>query len=114
MCCVMPYPCMNPDRVYLQHILDAVTQIDTYLRGISRDEFLAQRMLLDAVVRQLEFIGEAANHVSREYQAAHATIPFADMVGMRNRLIHDCPQCYKTAGQWHSRRYYPQACGPRL
>ena len=46
-------------------------------------------MAVDAVVRELEIIGEAARNVSSAYRATHPEIPFAEMIGMRNRLIHD-------------------------
>lgn len=50
--------------------------------------FLYDRKTQDAVIRNLEIIGEAANKLSPELQASNADIPWADMIGMRNRLIH--------------------------
>ena len=49
------------DEVYLRHILEAVNLIRQYLTGVTREEFMTNRMLQDAVIRELEIIGEAAN-----------------------------------------------------
>jgi uncharacterized protein with HEPN domain len=48
------------DSVYLRHILDAFTQIEFYMDGISHEEFMQNRLLQDGVIRQLEVMGEAA------------------------------------------------------
>lgn len=85
----MPSPSMSRDDVYLCHIADAAAKIERYTRGFSRNTFGQDDMVIDAVVRELEIIGEAARNVSSAFQAAHPELPFADMVGMRNRLIHE-------------------------
>lgn len=54
------------DSVYLHHILDAIGRIKKYVQGVSEERFLASDLLQDAVVRQLEVIGEAARNVSSE------------------------------------------------
>ena len=80
---------MKSDLVYLHHILDAITQIEEYVRGKSSAAFKHDRLLQDGVIRQLSVLGEAARHVSSALQQSYPTVPWADVVGMCNILIHD-------------------------
>jgi uncharacterized protein with HEPN domain len=80
---------MDNNRVYLSHILDAIEKIEGYLSGKSYKDLFQDSMLLDAVVRELEIIGEAANNISLEFCQQHLSIPWQSMTGMRNRLIHE-------------------------
>ena len=80
---------MKRDEVYLRHMLDAVDRINGYVAGMVFSEFEADLMAQDAVIRQLSIIGEAARHVSATMQGDHPEIPWADIIGMRNILIHD-------------------------
>ena len=77
------------DTVYLYHILDAIGLIEEYTEGMSENEFLANSMAHDAVVRQIEIIGEAARNVSDEFQEKHSTVPWLKMIGIRNKIIHE-------------------------
>lgn len=56
------------DTVYVHHILDAIDLIEEYTRGMSENEFLSNSMAHDAVIRQIEIIGEAARNISNEFQ----------------------------------------------
>jgi uncharacterized protein with HEPN domain len=76
------------DRDYLDHILDAIERIQRYVGSSTEREFDANEMLQDAVIRNLEIIGEAATKLSAEFRAANTDIPWAQVAGMRNRLIH--------------------------
>lgn len=78
----------HSDKVLLQHMLLAGQRIGEYLHGLSKDRFMAYSMVQDAVVRQLEIIGEAASKLSDDFCRAHPEIPWRRVVGMRNRLIH--------------------------
>ncbi|MEU4710587.1 DUF86 domain-containing protein [Nocardia salmonicida] len=73
---------------YLADIVLAAYQIATYLRDISRADFATDRLRQDAVVRQLEIIGEASSALSDATRADHPDIPWRDVRGMRNRLAH--------------------------
>jgi uncharacterized protein with HEPN domain len=76
---------------YLLHMLDALDAILSYTSGVDQEGFLANRMLLDAVVRNIGIIGEAAKQlldVAPEFSNKHPEIPFAEVYGMRNRVIH--------------------------
>jgi uncharacterized protein with HEPN domain len=75
------------DEDYLNHVLDAISSIESYVED-GETAFMYERKTQDAVIRNLEIIGEAVNKLSSNLQASHPDIPWADIVGMRNRLIH--------------------------
>jgi len=77
------------DSVYLQHILDAIVRIEEYLLGVSEETFYQQYLVQDGVIRQLEIIGEATKRLSQEVRAQCPSIPWQDIAGMRDKLIHD-------------------------
>ena len=79
---------MKDNTVYLRHILDAIAQIEDYLRSVSKERFMETRILQDGVVRRLEIIGEASRNVSEEFQQAHPEVPWGQIIGLRNRIIH--------------------------
>ena len=79
---------MKDDNVYLAHIADAITQIVAYTAG-GRDEFMKNRMVQDAVLRNLEVIGEATKHLSTEARDRRPDIPWRRVAGLRDVLIHD-------------------------
>lgn len=76
------------DHVYLLHIIDAVGQIETYVSGISYEDFISSRMHQDAVIRQFEILGEATKNISTHTRNNHPDIPWKDIAGMRDILIH--------------------------
>ena len=77
------------ESVYLRHILDAISKIGLYLQGISEEEFTQHSLIQDGVIRQLEIIGEAVKRVSSELRTQQPQIPWQDIAGMRDKLIHD-------------------------
>lgn len=79
----------HADLVYLRHIMDAITRIGEYLHGIDGAEFQSNYLVQDGVIRQLEIIGEATKQISPGTCEKHRHIPWKDMAGMRDKLIHD-------------------------
>ncbi len=79
---------MSRDDLYLRHILEALDRIATYTEG-GRESFMADQMIQDATVRNLEIIGEATKRLSPEFRSAHPDILWTSMAGMRDVLIHD-------------------------
>ncbi len=76
------------DTVFLKHILDAIDLIDDYLKDKSYEEFEENRMLQDAVIREIEIIGEATKNLSVEFRNKYSEIPWRQIAGMRDKLIH--------------------------
>jgi uncharacterized protein with HEPN domain len=77
------------DSVYLQHILDAISKVETYLEGIDRQTFSDRSLIQDGVIRQIEIIGEAVRRLSYDLRDRYPKIPWQDIAGMRDKLIHD-------------------------
>ena len=76
------------DLTRLHHMQDAAREALDFMSGKTRENLANDRMLVLAVVKDLEIIGEAAGRISAECRARHPGIPWAVMVGMRNRLTH--------------------------
>ena len=74
--------------MYLRHVLDAVRRIEEYVRGVDEQAFHAQPLIQDAVIRQIEVIGEAVKRLSASLREKHPTIPWQDIAGTRDILIH--------------------------
>ena len=80
---------MRPeDRTRLLHMVDAAETIANFVSGRARKDLDSDRMLLFALVRAVEVLGEAAAKVSPEARAEAASVPWPQIVAMRNRLIH--------------------------
>jgi uncharacterized protein with HEPN domain len=77
------------DETYIGHIAEAIEKTEDYIGELTYDEFLKDSKTVDAVIRQLEIIGEAANNISAEFQNAHPEIQWNKIISMRNRLIHE-------------------------
>ena len=76
---------------FLQHILEAADRVLRYTKGMGRKKFSADTMVQDAVIRNVEIIGEAANNlleVAPDIGARYPSIPFVQIRGMRNRVAH--------------------------
>lgn len=76
------------DGVRLRHMLDAAREAVAFAEGRCRRDLDEDRMLANAVVRSIEVVGEAASGIREETRNLFSEIPWADIVGMRNRLIH--------------------------
>ena len=76
------------DLTRIRHMLDAANEAMGFARGKSRKHLEHDRMLTLALLKDLEIIGEAANRVSAEARSECPELPWKDIVGMRNQLIH--------------------------
>ena len=79
---------MQRDLTSLQDILVATELIDSFIQGVDRDEFDESLLIQSAVVRQIEIIGEATKRLSDELRQQYNDIPWKQMAGMRDILIH--------------------------
>lgn len=84
---------MNDNRkdnlVYIRHILDAISAIQSYTEGMNVKKFKEDPKTIDAVVRQFEIIGEATRHIAMSFRERHTEIEWQKMVSMRNFLAHE-------------------------
>ena len=76
------------DREFLLDIRDAVTRIRTYTQGMRFDDFSKDGKTQDAVVRNLEIVGEAVKNLSVPFRNANPEIPWKSIAGMRDKIIH--------------------------
>jgi len=72
----------------IEHILEAVAKIRRYTAGMSEAEFVRNDLVADAVIRNFQVIGEAARQVPPDAVALHVDIPWKQMAGMRNIIVH--------------------------
>jgi uncharacterized protein with HEPN domain len=80
---------MKDDNIYIEHILQSISRIEDYLKGKDHQSFSDDFRTQDAVVRQLEIIGEATKRISKDLRNKNSKVPWSDMAGMRDILIHD-------------------------
>lgn len=80
---------MKDDKIYIEHILQSIDSINIYLADKDHRSFSEDYLTQDAVVRQLEIIGEATKRISIGLRDLNPDIPWSDMAGMRDILIHD-------------------------
>ena len=76
-------------RLFLADMLEAIEKIERYTHGLSRKDLWQDDLVADAVVRNLEVIGEAARHVPEALRAAHPEIDWRRVVGLRNVVVHE-------------------------
>ena len=80
---------MNKDPlIFIQHILDSIEKIESYVEGMSKQEFSDSIKTQDAVIRNLEIIGEAAKNVPTSFRSTYPEIPWQKISGLRDVLIH--------------------------
>ena len=76
-------------RLFLSDILESINKIEAYTTGIDARKFRANTLIIDAVIRNFEIIGEAAANVPEEIQEKYSKIPWSQMKAMRNIMIHE-------------------------
>ncbi|MDO0821862.1 HepT-like ribonuclease domain-containing protein [Desulfosporosinus nitroreducens] len=79
---------MKDDKVFLQNILECIVKIETYTNS-GKQKFMSSDLIQDAVIRNLEILGEATKRVSQGTKEKHREIPWRQMAGLRDVLIHD-------------------------
>jgi len=79
---------LDSDHTRLRHMIEAAREAVGYIKDLPREDFNSQRPLQHSIVRCIEIIGEAASRISPELRGTNPHIPWQDMIGMRNRLVH--------------------------
>jgi len=75
--------------VFIEDILQSISNIESYTKNLSFEEFDDNQMIIDAVIRNIEIIGEAARNVPQEVKERFEKIPWKKMIGLRNLTIHE-------------------------
>lgn len=76
-------------ELFFNDILDSLIRVLKYSKDLSYEELIKNDMVIDAIIRNFEVIGEAAKYIPEEFKSKYPELPLKEMVGMRNVLIHD-------------------------
>ena len=76
-------------KILFEDILESIYKIDNYTKGIDFEAFKSNSMLIDAVVRNIEIIGEATSKIPDEIKNKFSEVPWVKLKGIRNRIVHD-------------------------
>jgi uncharacterized protein with HEPN domain len=77
------------DLTYIDHILDSIRKINEFSDGLSLKDFKVNELVQDAIIRNIEIIGEASKKISVDTKQTYYKIPWKEIAGMRDKLIHD-------------------------
>lgn len=78
----------NSDKIRILHMIDAAAEAISFVEGKAREELNYNRMLVLSIIKDVEIIGEAASKLTSATKEKYPTIPWQDIIWMRNRLIH--------------------------
>jgi uncharacterized protein with HEPN domain len=80
---------IKDDLAYIDHILDCIRKINEFSEGLSLKDFKTNELVQDAIIRNIEIIGEASKKISKNTKQTYHKIPWKEIAGMRDKLIHD-------------------------
>jgi uncharacterized protein with HEPN domain len=80
---------IKDDLAYIDHIIDCIRKIKMFSSGLTFNEFKTNELVQDAIIRNIEIIGEASKKVSSDTKKTYYEIPWKEISGMRDKLIHD-------------------------
>lgn len=80
---------MKDDKLYLIHIAECIERIESYVSGITEQEFLKSSLIQDAVIRNLQVMAESTQRLSDELKEKHPQVEWYKISGFRNILVHD-------------------------
>lgn len=77
------------DEAYLRHMLDAIDRVAEAVSRTTLRDFEKDWVIQDAIIRELQIVGEAAGRITRELTTYRPEIPWAEITGLRHKLVHD-------------------------
>ena len=80
---------MKDNLAYIDHIQQCICKIQEYTKDLNQSDFNTAELIQDAVIRNIEIIGEATKKISPDFKARYNEVPWKEMAGMRDKLIHD-------------------------
>jgi uncharacterized protein with HEPN domain len=80
---------IKDDLAYIDHIIDCIRKIKKFSSGLEFNDFKTNELVQDAIIRNIEIIGEASKKISSDTKQAYSNIPWKEIAGMRDKLIHD-------------------------
>ena len=75
-------------RLYLQDIFECIERVENYISGLSYEEFAHDQKTVDAVLRNIEIVGEATKHIPDDIRNKYPDVPWRKMAGMRDKVMH--------------------------
>ena len=78
----------HEDLPYINHILDAIKDIEESLKGITKNQFIKNKDVREANIRRIEIIGEAVKNISKSLKDKHQEIKWKEIAGTRDKMIH--------------------------
>jgi uncharacterized protein with HEPN domain len=82
--------------LFLDDLIEAINKIERYIEELDFESFKENELVIDAVIRNLEVIGEASIHIPEDIRAKHSKVPWKRIIGLRNIAIHSYLEYYNT------------------
>lgn len=79
----------RPIRLYIEDIKEAISKIESFTKNMIFDDFVKDNKTMDAVIRNIEIIGEAAKHIPTDIRLKHVDIPWKEIIGTRSKVLHE-------------------------
>ena len=76
-------------KIFLIHIVTSVEAIETYINGLTKDQFVDSQQTQDAIIRRVEIIGEAVKNLPNDFRKQHPDVSWKQATGMRDMMIHE-------------------------
>ncbi len=92
---------IKSDALYISHVIESIKLIESYTEGVSFDEFFANRMMYDAVIRNLQVLAESTQKISLRIKEKYPQVPWRYISGFGNILVRDYLEGIDESSVWH-------------
>lgn len=80
---------MKKDHIiFIEHIMESIHHIEVFSKGLTKEKLIADELKQSAIMRKIEIIGEAVKNLPQNFTRSHPSIPWKDIVGMRDKIVH--------------------------